>query len=254
MDKLKGAKYFSKFNVRWGYNNVRIRSGDKWKAAFKTNRGLYEPTVMFFGMCDSLATFQSMMDEIFKKEIEDDLIIVYMDDILAFSKTIDGLKRIERIILEKAKENDLYFKAKKCEFRKLKIEYLGLVVEEGKLAMNPAKLKGILEWPTPKTVKEVRSFQGFGNFYRRFIKGFSNLAHPLNNLLKKDKKFIWSEECQKAFDLLKKRFTEEPVLMMPDHLKPSKYKSTHHYLQPEESFLKLMPMEIGTLVLTFQKV
>jgi RNase H-like domain found in reverse transcriptase len=161
-----------------------------------------------------------MMDEIFKKEIEDNLIIVYMNDILAFSKTIDGLKRIERIILEKAKENDLYFKAKKCEFRKLKIEYLGLVVEEEKLAMDPAKLKGILEWPTPKTVKEVRSFQGFRNFYCRFIKGFSNLAHPLNDLLKKDKKFIWSEECQEAFDLLKKRFTEEPVLMMPDHLKP----------------------------------
>jgi Reverse transcriptase (RNA-dependent DNA polymerase) len=110
---------------------------------------------MFFGMCNSPATFQSMMDEIFKKEIEDDLIIVYMDDILAFSKTIDGLKRIERIILKKAKENDLYFKAKKCEFRKLKIEYLGLVVEEGKLAIDPAKLKGILEWPTLKTVKEV---------------------------------------------------------------------------------------------------
>jgi RNase H-like domain found in reverse transcriptase/Reverse transcriptase (RNA-dependent DNA polymerase) len=161
-----------------------------------------------------------MMDEIFKKEIEDNLIIVYMDDILAFSKTIDGLKRIERIILEKAKENDLYFKAKKCEFMKLKIEYLGLVVEEGKLAMDPMKLKGILEWLTLKTVKEVRSFQGFGNFYCRFIKGFSDLAHPLNNLLKKDKKFIWSEECQEAFDLLKKRFTEEPVIMMPDHSKP----------------------------------
>jgi Reverse transcriptase (RNA-dependent DNA polymerase) len=91
MDKLKGAKYFLKFDVRWGYNNVQIRSGDEWKAAFKTNRGLYEPTVMFFGMCNSPATFQSMMDDLFKKEIEDDLIIVYIDDILAFSKTIDGL-------------------------------------------------------------------------------------------------------------------------------------------------------------------
>jgi RNase H-like domain found in reverse transcriptase/Reverse transcriptase (RNA-dependent DNA polymerase) len=176
--------------------------------------------VMFFGMCNSPATFQSIMDEIFKKEIEDDLIIVYIDDILAFSKTIDGLKKIEQIILEKAQENDLYFKAKKCKFRKLKIKYLGLVIEEGKLAMDPAKLKGILEWPMQKTVKEVRSFQGFGNFYCHFIKGFSHLAHPLNDLLKKDKKFVWSEECQETFDLLKKRFTEEPVLMMPDHSKP----------------------------------
>jgi RNase H-like domain found in reverse transcriptase len=131
-----------------------------------------------------------------------------------------GLKKIEWIILEKAWEYDLYFKAKKCEFRKPKIEYLGLVVEEGKLAMDPTKLKGILDWPAPKTVKEVRSFLGFGNFYCRFVKGFSNLVHPLNDLLKKDKEFIWSEECQESFDQLKKWFTEEPVLMMPDHLKP----------------------------------
>ena len=155
MDKLKGAKYFSKFDVQWGYNNVQIQSGDEWKAAFKTNQGLYEPTVMFFGMCNSPATFQAMMDEIFKKEIEDDLIIVYMDNVLGFSKTLDGLKKIKRIVLEKAREHDLFFKAKRCEFRKQKIEYLGLVVQEGKLAMDSAKLKGILEWPTPKTVKEV---------------------------------------------------------------------------------------------------
>jgi hypothetical protein len=112
---------------------------------------------MFFGMCNFPATFQAMMDEIFRKEIEGNLIIVYMDDILAFSKTIDGLKKIEQIILEKAQKYDLYFKAKKCKFRKPKIEYLGLVVEEEKLAMDPAKLKGILDWPALKTVKKYNS-------------------------------------------------------------------------------------------------
>jgi Reverse transcriptase (RNA-dependent DNA polymerase) len=122
--------------------------------AFKTNRGLYEPTVMFFGMCDSPATFQAMMDEIFKKEIEEDLIIVYMDDILAFSKTIDGLKKIEQIILEKAQEYDLYFKDKKCKFRKPKIKYLGLVVGEGKLAIDPTKLKEILDGLHQKQLKK----------------------------------------------------------------------------------------------------
>jgi Reverse transcriptase (RNA-dependent DNA polymerase) len=155
---------------------------------------------MFFRMCNSPATFQAMMDEIFKKEIEENLIIVYMDDILAFFNTINGLKKIKRIILEKAQEYDLYFKAKKCKFRKPKIKYLGLVVEEGKLAMDPAKLKGTLDWPAPKTVKKVQSFLGFGNFYCRFVKGFSHLAHPLNDLLRKDKKFVWSEECQESFD------------------------------------------------------
>jgi Reverse transcriptase (RNA-dependent DNA polymerase)/RNase H-like domain found in reverse transcriptase len=215
--QAKRSKIFLKI---WGYNNVQIRSGDEWKAAFKINQGLYKPTVMFFGMCNSLATFQAMMDKIFKKEIEENLIIVYMDDILAFSKTIDGLKKIKRIILKKAQEYDLYFKAKKCEFRKPKIKYLGLVVEEGKLAMDPTKLKGILDWPAPKTVKEVRSFLGFGNFYHCFVKGFFHLAHPLNDLLKKDKKFVWSEKCQESFDQLKRRFTEKPILMMPDHSKP----------------------------------
>jgi hypothetical protein len=125
---------------------------------------------MFFGMCNFPATFQAMINKIFKKEIEENLIIVYMDDILAFSKMINGLKKIEWIILETAREYDLYFKAKKCEFRKLKIEYLGLVVEGGKLAMDPTRLKGILDWPAPKTVKEVQSFIGFGNFYCRFVK------------------------------------------------------------------------------------
>jgi hypothetical protein len=173
-----------------------------------------------------------------------------MDDILAFSKTIDGLKKIEQIILEKAREYDLYFKAKKCEFRKPKIEYLGLVVKEGKLAMDPAKLKGILDWPAPKTVKEVQSFLGFGNFYRCFVKGFSHLVHPLNDLLKKDKKFVWSEEFQESFDQLKKRFTEEPVLMMPDH---SKYKLTLCYSPLEVSLAKWIPMETDTLVPIFPK-
>ena len=112
MDKLKGARYFSKFDVQWGYNNVQIQSGNEWKVAFKTNQGLYEPTVMFFGMCNSLATFQAMMDEIFKKEIEGNLIIVYMDNVLGFSKTINGLQKIEQIVLEKAQEHDLFFKAK----------------------------------------------------------------------------------------------------------------------------------------------
>ena len=103
---------------------------------------------------------------------------------------------------------------------KCKVEYLGLVIEEGKLSMDPGKLKGIQDWPIPTTVKQVRAFLGFGNFYQHFIWRFSELARPLNDLLKKDRKFDWTDECQLAFDMLKKRFTEEPVLMMPDQTKP----------------------------------
>jgi hypothetical protein len=204
MDKLKGAKYFTKFDVKGAYNNIRIRSGDEWKAAFKTNRGLYEPTVMFFGMCNSPATFQSMMDSVFAQEIEGNLIIIYMDDVLIFASNLEDLAKYERIVLQKLRENDLYLKPKKCEFRKPKVEYLGMVIQEGKISMDPVKLGGIQDWPIPTTVKEVRSFLGFGNFYRRFIKGFSELAQPLNDLLKKDKKFEWTPNQQHAFETLKK--------------------------------------------------
>src|SRR5277367_1355310 len=110
MDKLKGAKFFTKLDVRGAYNNIRIRKGDEWKGAFKTNRGLFEPTVMFFGMCNSPATFQSMMDSIFAKEIEGNIIIVYMDDILIFGRTKDELIRNERMVLQILRDNDLYLK------------------------------------------------------------------------------------------------------------------------------------------------
>ena len=121
------------------------------------------------------------------------------------------------MVLQRLQENDLYLKPKKCEFNKTTMEYLGLIIKEGQLLMDPVKLKGISDWPVPTTIKQVRAFLGFGNFYRRFIRKFSKLALPLNNLLKKDMQFDWTPACQESFDILKKRFTEEPVLMMPDH-------------------------------------
>ena len=176
MDKLKGAKYITKLDVCWGYNNICIRKGDEWKAAFKTNKGLFEPTVMFFGMCNSPATFQAMMDNIFVTMIEGKLVIVYMDDILIFARTKEELTWITRMVLEKLQENNLFLKAKKCKFYKTKIEYLGMIIEEGRISMDPVKLGGIRGWPTPTMVKQVRSFLGFGNFYREFISYYSDLA------------------------------------------------------------------------------
>ena len=145
MDKIKasGAKYFTKLDVRWGYNNVRIKTGDEWKAAFKTNNGLYEPTVMFFGLCNSPATFQAMMDSIFEDEVHEGWIIIYMDDILIFSKTKKTLEEQTKRILQKLRDNDLFLKPTKCFFCLEKIEYLGMIIEEGKISMDSAKLKGI---------------------------------------------------------------------------------------------------------------
>jgi hypothetical protein len=155
MVKLKGAKYFTKLDVHWGYNNIWIRKGDEWKAAFKTNKGLFEPMVMFFGMCNSPATFQAMMDDIFIMMIDQRLVIVYIDNILIFAKTKEELQRITKQVLEKLQEHDLFLKAKKCEFCKTKIEYLSMIIEQGKIAMDSVKLGGIRDWPTPTTVKQV---------------------------------------------------------------------------------------------------
>ena len=220
IDKLKGAKVFTKLDLRWGYNNVRIKDGDQWKAAFKTNRGLFEPMVMFFGMCNSPATFQNMMNDLFRDMIDKGWIVIYMDNILIFSDNLEDHQKRTLRVLQRLQENDLFLKIEKCFFEVTEIEFLGMIIRPGYIAMDEAKLKGIKDWPTPSTVKGVRSFLGFGNFYRRFISHYSDIARPLNDLTKKDKRWEWSEECQKAFETLKEKFAEAPVLLMPDHSKP----------------------------------
>ena len=175
---------------------------------------------MFFGMCNSPATFQSMMDSIFIEEIEEGVTIVYMDDILIYATTPELLEKYTKRVLHKLWDHDLFLKAKKCEFNKTKMEYLELVVEEGKIFTDPIKFKGFADWPIPTCVKDVRSFLGFGNLYQKFIPGFSTLAAPLNALLKKDTTFQWTEETQQSFDTLKRKLTSSPVLMMPDQTRP----------------------------------
>jgi RNase H-like domain found in reverse transcriptase/Reverse transcriptase (RNA-dependent DNA polymerase) len=225
MDKLKGTNYFTKLDVHWGYNNVQIRKGDEWKAAFKTNKGLFEPTMMFFRMCNSPATFQAMMDDIFMTMIDNRLVIVYMDDILIFADTKEELEQITKLVLEKLWEHNLFLKAKKCEFCQTRIKYLGMIIEEDRISIDTIKLGGIRDWPVPTTLKQTQSFLGFGNFYWKFISHYSELAQPLNDLTKKDKEFEWTTKCQEAFDTIKKRFTEEPVLLMPDQSKPFQIES-----------------------------
>src|SRR3984885_12987224 len=216
LDKLQGANWFTKLDIRWGYHNVRIKEGDEWKATFKTNRRLFEPTVMFFGLCNSPATFQAMMNDIFKDYIDQGWIVIYMDDMLIFSKDLTMHRKRTALILERLEQHDLFLKAEKCKFHCQKVEFLGLVLTPNSLVMDPTKLKGIHDWPTPTTLKQVRSFLGFGNFYQRFIGKFAELARPLNDLTKKETKFEWTPERQKAFEALKQKFEDIPVLLMPN--------------------------------------
>src|SRR5882762_373071 len=161
IDKLKGAKYFMKLNVRWGYNNVRIKEGNKWKAAFITNKELFEPLVMFFGLTNSPTTFQTMMNHLFRGLIAKGHIVIYMDNILIFMATIEEHRQIVQEVLQILAENKLYLKPEKCDFEKLEIEYLGLRIAYDKIMMDPIKVEGVADWPVPRNVTDVRSFLGF---------------------------------------------------------------------------------------------
>ena len=172
VDKLQGARYFTKLDVHWGYNNIQIKEGDEYKAAFKTALGLYEPLVMTFGLCNAPATFQTFMNQIFEDLLDTGQVVIYLDDILIFTHTIDQLDRLTRKVLERLERHDLFLKPEKCFFDQKSIEYLGVIISKGQVKMDQAKVHGILNWPTPKMLKNVQAFLGFCNFYRRFVQDF----------------------------------------------------------------------------------
>ena len=214
---LAEKQLFSKFDICWGYNNIRIKEGDEYKAAFKTSEGLFEPTVMFFGLTNSPATFQTMMDNIFQEEIAQGWLCIYMDDMIIATKDDKVLHELHvNHILDKLEKFDLFLKPEKCRFHQHKVEYLGVLIGNGSVKMDPVKVQGISKWPTLLTVKDVRSFLGFCNFYRAFIKNFSDIARPLNDLTRKNKQFIWSKERNDAFLRLKEVCCNYPVLHTPD--------------------------------------
>lgn len=192
-----------------------MKDGDEWKAAFRTNRGLFEPTVMFFGLTNSPATFQSMMNALFADLIARGVVVVYIDDILIFTPDLATHEAVTREVLQILRDNQLYLKPEKCDFHKSAIEYLGLLVGNGLVRMDPAKVSAIAEWPTPKTKKELQSFLGFCNFYRRFIRDFSKIARPLHDLTGPNAQFIWNPLCNTAFETLRGTITSQPVLHIP---------------------------------------
>ena len=176
IDKLKNAKYFTKLDIRWGYNNIRMKEGDEWKAAFQTNRGLFEPLVMFFGLTNSPATFQTMMNSLFRDLINHGKVVIHMDDIMILTADLEEHRKIVTEVLQILRDNKLYLKHTKCEFEQSETEYLGLIVGHQTVKMDPAKVKGVTSWLVPTTRKQLRGFLGFLNFYRRFILNFAQVA------------------------------------------------------------------------------
>ena len=220
IDKLLGARFFTKLNIRWGYNNICIREGNEWKTAFKTPMGLYESLVMNFGLCNAPATFQTFMDEQFKDLIATGHVVVYLDDILIFADNEAELEWLMHKVLQHLLDLDLFLRPEKCSFNRTSVEYLGLIISEGELCIDPIKLEAVRRWPQLKTVKDIQKFLGFCNFYRRFVKGYSELVCPLFDLTKKGEPFIWTDRHEASFTGLQDVLTSSPVLLLPDYGKP----------------------------------
>ncbi|QRV77130.1 Retrotransposable element Tf2 protein [Ceratobasidium sp. AG-Ba] len=217
--KLQGAKLFTKLDLRWGYNNVRVREGDEWKTAFRTKFGHFEYLVMPFGLTNAPAAFQHFMNDLLR-DLLDVSVIVYLDDILIFSKDPSEHAANVKEVLRRLKENQLFCKASKCFFNVTTVPYLGLIISVDGISMDEAKVKAVKDWPVPTSVKEVQSFLGFVNFYRRFIKSFSQIARSLHDLTVKGTPWSWGTMQQLAFDELKHAVTSRPVLVHADLDKP----------------------------------
>ncbi|XP_024310346.1 uncharacterized protein LOC112268658 [Brachypodium distachyon] len=185
------------------------------KTAFTTRYGLYEYTVMPFGLTNAPAYFMNMMNKVFM-EFLDKFVVVFIDDILIYSKSKEEHEQHLRMILEKLRAHQLYAKFSKCEFWLSEVSFLGHIVSGAGVAVDPAKIAAVTDWEAPKNVGDVRSFLGLAGYYRRFIENFSKIAKPMTELLKKEKKFAWNEKCEESFQELKKRLVSAPILMLPN--------------------------------------
>eukprot|EP00253_Pinus_taeda_P020306 PITA_20306 len=214
-DQVKDETVFSKIDLRSGYHQIRIKDEDIAKTAFRTRYGHYEFVVLPFGLTNALATFMCLMNSIFHPYL-DQFMLIFIDDILIYSRTIEEHHEHLRIVLQTLREHQLYAKFSKCDFFKEEIQYLGHVITKDGIAVDPEKIKAIMEWPVPKDVVDVRYFMGLAGYYRRFVEGFSKVAFPITSLQKKGKLFHWTPNCQKSFEHLKHLLTTAPILSIAD--------------------------------------
>ncbi|GJZ81813.1 putative reverse transcriptase domain-containing protein [Tanacetum coccineum] len=214
-DQLQGSRVYSKIDLRSGYHQLRVREEDISKTAFRTRYGHYEFQVMPFGLTNAPAIFMDLMNWVCKPYL-DRFVIVFIDDILIYSKSIKEHEGHLKLILNLLKKEELYAKFSKCEFWLSKVQFLGHVIDSEGIHVDPAKIEAIKDWASPKTPTEIRQFLGLAGYYRRFIEGFSKIARPMTKLTQKSVKFEWGEKAEAAFQLLKQKLCSAPILALPE--------------------------------------
>ena len=197
-DQLQGVTCFSKIDLRLGYHQLRIKKEDIPKTAFRTRYGHYEFLVMSFGLTNAPAAFMDLMNRVFKPFL-DQFVIVFIDDILVYSKSKEEHEQHLKVVLQILREHRLYAKFSKCEFWLNEVAFLGHIISKEGIKVDPRKIEAIQQWPRPTSVTEIRSFLGLAGYYRRFVKDFSKIAAPLTKRTQKNVQFQWSDDCEESF-------------------------------------------------------
>jgi hypothetical protein len=218
LDELKGASWFTKLDLRSGYHQVRVKSEHIQKTTFKTHHGHWEFKVMPFGLTNAPATFQELMNTILAPVLRK-YALVFVDDILVYSKTLADHKAHLAEVFGILQHHHLYLKKSKCTFAQQSLEYLGHIISSSGVAIDPAKIQAITEWPTPTNVKQLRGFLGLLEYYRKFIRNYGVISRPLTDLLKKNVLFQWNTQHQQSFQALKQALATALVLALPDFTK-----------------------------------
>ena len=188
LENIGIKKVFTKIDLRWGYNNVRIKEGNEWKATFMILEGSFKPTVMFFGLTNSPATFQAMMNELPRDLINTGKVATFINDVIVGTETEEGHDEIVMEIIRRLEENNLYIKLEKCKWKVREVGFLGVEIGPEGIKMEEEKVKGVLEWSTSKCVKDVQKFLELVNYYHQLIQGFASITRPLHDMVKNDRK------------------------------------------------------------------